>query len=69
MNAYGRYRPQPLKHCPICGMDSGARKMTTRVPEKFLIVCECCGFKTKLRDTPGGATSEWNRYKRCNDED
>lgn len=69
MNYRGKTKYRELKECPSCGMDAGSRKMTVRVPESFFVVCECCGFKTKPHKTQGAASQEWNRYKRCNDED
>lgn len=60
MNAYGRYRPNPLNHCRVCGMDAGIRKITESVPERHFVVCEICGFKTKLHKSQAHATREWN---------
>ena len=61
MNYNGKMKYRPLKECPKCGMDSGRRKVTVRVPESFFVVCESCGFKTGPHKTQGAASSEWNR--------
>lgn len=60
MNARGKYYPRPLKHCRVCGMDAGIRKVTVSVPEQHLVVCEVCGFKTKRHKSQAHATREWN---------
>lgn len=69
MNYRGKRKTVRLKDCPVCGMDSGIRKMTVRVPESFFVVCECCGFMTKPHKSQEAATKEWNCYKRCGNED
>lgn len=52
-----------LKHCRVCGMDAGVRKVTVKHPEKFYVVCEVCGYKTMPHSTQAGATREWNSEK------
>ena len=61
MNANGKYRYVTLKHCRVCGMDAGIRKVTMNMPERHLVVCEVCGYKTKLHKDQAHATREWNR--------
>ncbi len=60
MKYRGTHKRAPLTPCPVCGMDSGVRKVTVKVPEKFFVVCESCGFKTGPHTSQGGATKEWN---------
>lgn len=64
MNYGGRPRRTELKHCRVCGMDSGVRKVTVKVPEKFYVVCEVCGYKTGPHTTQSGATREWNNERK-----
>ena len=63
MNYGGRYRRMEPKPCRVCGMYSGIRKVTTKVPEKFFVVCEVCGYKTHPHNTQSGATREWNNER------
>jgi len=60
MNSYGRQRLVPLKHCRVCGMDAGARKIKEGAEDQFFIVCEICGFKTKPHKSWSAASKEWN---------
>lgn len=60
MNYRGKYNRQPLKTCRECKLDSGLRMVTETVPEKFYVVCQSCGFKTKAHSTQSAATKEWN---------
>lgn len=61
MNYRGLYNHRvTLKECPVCGMDSGARKVTTVGPEKFFIKCESCGHLTRPHNSQSAATQEWN---------
>ena len=64
MNYHGNNNYRELKHCRVCGMDSGVRKVTVKIPEKFFVVCEVCGYKTRPHNTQGGATREWNNERR-----
>lgn len=57
-----------LKHCRVCGMDSGVRKVTVKVPEKFYVVCEVCGYKTRPHPSQSGATREWNNERKSDYE-
>ena len=66
---YQRHRSWPkLKHCRVCGMDSGARKVTVKSPERFYVVCESCGFKTRPHKSQAAATREWNNEREAYDE-
>ena len=60
MNYRGINNYSKLEVCSVCGMDSGARKVTVKSPEKFYVICEYCGHKTLPHDTQSGATREWN---------
>jgi hypothetical protein len=61
MNYNGKTHYSNLKCCRVCGMDAGNRVVTDTVPEKFFVVCQICGFKTKPHPTLSAATKEWNR--------
>ena len=63
MNYYCQRMWQGLKVCRMCGMDAGARKVTVKYPEKFYVVCENCGYKTRPHSTQNAATNEWNNYR------
>ena len=67
MNYHGQNNFTKLKHCRVCGMDSGVRKVTVKVPEKFFVVCEVCGYKTRPHNTQSGATREWNNERNKRD--
>ena len=54
----------PLSECPECYMDSGKRMVTETIPEKYVVVCESCGFMTKPHSTQNAATHEWNKKGR-----
>lgn len=58
MTGRGTERGIVLPVCPRCGMDSGIRKETIK-GDKFCIVCESCGCKTKLRNSKAYATRDW----------
>jgi hypothetical protein len=60
MNSRGKYHYMSLNTCRVCGMDSGARKVTETEPARFFVVCEACGFKTKPHKVQSEATKEWN---------
>ena len=60
MNYRGQTKYVKLEVCPKCGTDSGSRKVTTKDPEKYYVVCEYCGHKTHPHNTQRGATREWN---------
>lgn len=66
MNRNGRRYPSTLKNCRVCGMDTGERMVTESFPEKFFVVCLCCGFKTRPHKTQNAATFEWNGGKNGN---
>lgn len=48
-----------LQCCPKCGMYSGKRVVLETNPEKFFVLCEACGFRTKGYPTQASATREW----------
>jgi hypothetical protein len=60
MNYHGKYHRTELKACRVCGMDAGQRMVTETVPEKFFVVCQICGFKTKPCKSQSAASKEWN---------
>lgn len=60
MNYRGVYKESPLQPCRVCDMDAGKRMVTDDVPERFFVVCEICGFKTKPHKNQSAATREWN---------
>jgi hypothetical protein len=64
MKYHGQYKTKELKHCRVCGMDSGARKVTVKYPERFYVVCETCGFKTRPHSSQAAATREWNSERK-----
>ena len=63
MNYHGQHKYAELKNCRVCGMDAGMRKVTVKVPEKFFVVCEVCGYKTSPHNNQSGATREWNNER------
>ena len=68
MHYHGQYQHRELKHCRVCGMDAGARKVTVKSPERFYVVCEICGFKTRPHKSQSAATREWNSERTVYDE-
>ena len=64
MNYHGQQKYGELKVCRMCGMDSGIRKVTIKYPERFFVVCEVCGYKTRPQPTQSGATREWNNERK-----
>ena len=63
MNYHGQHKYTELKPCRVCGMSAGARKVTVKVPEKFFVVCEVCGYKTRPHESQSSATREWNNER------
>lgn len=59
MNAKAKKPRHKLGLCPKCGMDSGARKATDTVPERYYIVCETCGFYVGPFSNLSHATHAW----------
>ena len=49
-----------LPVCPKCGMDSGKRFISDTVPERYFVVCETCGYRTKPHGSQSTATKEWS---------
>ena len=64
MNYRGIYKWVDLQPCSVCGKYAGARKVSVSWPEKFFVVCQSCGHKTRGHDSQIEATKEWNRHKR-----
>jgi hypothetical protein len=64
MNHRGIYNRHPITECPECCMDAGRRMVTDTVPEKFVVVCDVCGYRTKAHPTQAAATNEWNKKRR-----
>lgn len=60
MNFRGKYYRKPLQECRVCGMDSGLRMVAEAGPERFFVVCQLCGHKTKPHTTQSAASKEWN---------
>ena len=63
MNYRGKHKYMELAPCRVCRMSAGVRKVTTSVPERFFVVCQCCGYKTQPCSTQSLATKEWNYYE------
>lgn len=59
MNKRCRYFRKALPVCPKCGMYSGRRMVSDTNPEKYFVVCETCGFRTKPHPDQSAATNEW----------
>lgn len=53
-------REVPLVNCPKCGMDSGERKQTDDITERFLVICTTCGCRTGWYLSKSAATRAWN---------
>lgn len=60
MNSFGKNRFRKLYECRACGMDSGLRMVAEAGPERFFVVCQLCGHKTKPHTTQSAASKEWN---------
>lgn len=65
MNAGNRKPRRPLAVCPKCGMDSGERKCTVNLPERFFVRCGSCGYIVGGNDNPYGASAAWNRESKA----
>lgn len=63
MNAYDHKPRAELPLCPKCGMDSGERKESVNMPERFYVRCASCGF-TVSGATQSAATGKWNKASR-----
>ena len=59
MNKGSKYFKKPLRVCPKCGMDSGRRLVSDTIPERYFVVCETCGYRTKGYVDQTAATNEW----------
>lgn len=65
MNAGMRKPKRKLGHCPKCGMDSGERKCTINLPERYFVRCGSCGYTVGGGNTQFGATAQWNRESKA----
>lgn len=61
MNAKNRKPRKPLAVCPKCGMDSGERKCTINLPERYYVRCESCGYTVGGHDSQCNASAQWNK--------
>ena len=68
MNYPGQHKFGKLKVCRMCGMDAGVRKVTVKDPERFFVVCEVCGYKTRPHATQNSATKEWNNERKTDSD-
>lgn len=59
MNAYKRKPRRELEICPKCGRDSGERKCSVNIPERYFVRCYSCGFIVS-GNTQSSATARWN---------
>ena len=64
MRYHDNYNWVDLSPCPVCGKFAGARKVSLSIPEKFFVVCESCGHKTKPYNEQRYATRAWNNERR-----
>lgn len=63
MNAYGKTPRGGIELCPRCGMDSGERKCSVNIPEKYYVRCTSCGYIVS-GETQSAATNKWNAARR-----
>lgn len=63
MNTKGRKPRSVLGLCPKCGMDSGQRMVKEGPDEKYLVICESCGYHTHFYTSMSSASKEWNNGK------
>ena len=62
MNKFNRKFRMELPACPKCGMDSGRRVVTDIddvAMERYFVICDACGFRTKPRASQAAATHDW----------
>lgn len=64
MNAFDRRPRKPLALCPNCGMDSGERKCSVNIPERYYVRCASCGYTVGGSTSQSGATVQWNNESR-----
>lgn len=71
MTAFDRKPKKPLAVCPKCGMDSGERKCTINLPERYYVRCGSCGYTVGGHDNQYSASAQWNRESkvRWNNDD
>ena len=65
MNAGNRKPQGMLGLCPKCGMDSGERKCTIHLPERYFVRCASCGYIVGGWDSQNRATAQWNRESKA----
>ena len=65
MNTYNRKPKKQLAICPKCGMDSGERKCTVNLPERYFIRCASCGYIVGGFNTQTSTTAAWNRESKA----
>lgn len=46
---------------PLCGLDSGERVEDAAPPFDYIVVCTCCGCRTKRYHGLNCATKAWDR--------
>lgn len=63
MSAYDHKQRVELEICPKCKMDSGERKCSVNLPERYYVRCYRCGF-TVSGATQSAATNKWNTASR-----
>lgn len=61
MNRANRHEHHPLDLCPVCGMDSGERVLSTDAPFKHYVRCSTCGAITARYAQQSNATKAWKR--------
>lgn len=59
MNYRGLYTKGELPPCRVCGMTAGKRMVSDENPERYFVVCEVCGFRTKPHPNQSAATKDW----------
>lgn len=67
MNSFRKKPRGELELCPKCGMDSGERKCSVNLPEKYYVRCGSCGFIVS-GNTQSSATNRWNAMTRVKRE-
>lgn len=63
MNSFRKKPRGELELCPKCGMDSGERKCSVNLPEKYYVRRYSCGFIVS-GNTQSTATASWNRLSK-----
>lgn len=60
MNKGNRKPKGALGLCPKCGRDSGERKVSSGIHERYFVRCASCGYIVS-GENQGAATNKWNR--------